>query len=297
MTEEALPPPRGGTFVERLDADQKRRAEWLDNALKQKEKNQVMPTFKPEISQKTARIIAQSARYGADALDVFARQERELRALEERRKRAADDQRAKESGLFMPQINSARSALTSDEQTNLAPWERMEAANDWARKRKEKIEAAMILRDEKRSGCRPYLSLEGGSQQSSTLGSPRRGRTIVHDLPLPSLPSEKHSGKIVLLTAELHRAALAHRDTLRQIGPSMRLESPRKFSHLKGNEHWLGYETPDPSDATFVSRENKLLMERLHKIVTREPEYATVQPIQPGGAKPSPRKSRPKHKA
>ena len=268
--------------------------QWRAEALAQKEERQVVPTFHPEINKKTAEIIA--TREGA-AEDVFTRQERERIGLEDRRKRAAEKKREEEGGLFMPQITSARAA--SDEPPALAPWEGSTPAHDWATKRLAKIEAAKLLRDEKRSGCRPYPSLESGSLQSSTLETPRRERTIVHDLPLPSLPSIKHSGKPVLMTAELHRRATSHRETLLQIQPSMRIESPRKFTHLKGNEHWLGYATPDPHDSTFVARENDLLLQRLGKIVSREPEYAYVEPIRPGGGKPagSGRQSKRKKKA
>ena len=142
------------------------------------------------------------------------------------------------------------------------------------------IEQGTKLRAERRSGPRP------AAQQSSTMETPRRERAIVHDLPLPFLPSMKHSGKPIIMTRELHRQEERYRGALLQVEPAMRLESPRKFSHLKPNSLFLGYSLPAASEQEYVTKNNRILLERLKKINMRDPEYATVEHIRPGGSPP-----------
>jgi hypothetical protein len=274
------------TFEERLALDKERRDRWRDEAKARKieeQEEEKRRSFRPELNPKTSKILAaRAARVTDEATpsDVFARQERERQKHEERRKQAKDLKLDEEKSLFKPMINGP----PGDEEgaPKLAKWEGMPPALAWATKRAEEIEKGAKLRDEKRNGTRAYITMDGSSQQS-TIDSPRQARTNVHDLPLPTLPSMKHSGKPHLQLTELHRLAGAHRQALLHIQPSMRLESPRKFGHLKGNDRFLGYEIPDASQTKFVKDENELLMKRLLKINAREPVYAEVEPIRPGG--------------
>ena len=62
----------------------------------------------------------------------------------------------------------------------------------------------------------------------------------------------------------------------------LRLGTRRDYSHItqadiKGNK-WCA-----ASQTKFVKDENELLMKRLLKINAREPVYAEVEPIRPGG--------------
>ena len=133
------------------------------------------------------------------------------------------------------------------------------------------------LRAEKRSGPRIIVGL------SSTLETPRRSRTVALDsLPLPTLPSPKHSGKVVLETRLLQREAQRQRQALLLVEPGISLSSPQKFPHLRPCAQFLGYRVPaaaEPgAEAEYVERNNRIDRERRKLIEMRAPEYAYCEP-------------------
>jgi hypothetical protein len=275
------------TFDERLLQDNERRAQARQLNSERAKVSRDDPTgfsFRPEIGRKTNKLAAgrlarEAEQDSSTANGVFTRLEREAHALADRHKQAKERRLKEESGLFKPQVNSARSAGAGEE-VDLKPWEGSTAALAWKDKRMAMIEQGIKLRAEQRSGPRP------GGQQSSTMETPRRERAIVHDLPLPFLPSMKHSGKPLIMTRELHRQEQRYRGALLEVGPAMRMESPRKFPHLKPNSLFLGYSLPAASEMEYVTKKNRILLERLKKINQRDPEYATVEHIRPGGSPP-----------
>ena len=130
------------TFEERLAEDLTRRKECRQKALAQKEMEQIVPSFHPELNPKTSKILAaRAARDGSGeeaSCDVFARQEREKKMHEERRRQANERKLKEEGTLFMPMIKS--SSLPADEEAKLAKWEGSKPAHAWAEKKKAMLE-------------------------------------------------------------------------------------------------------------------------------------------------------------
>ena len=260
-------------FQKRLTHDNERRAQLRSAAIANAQRNlEQHPelSFRPVINSMSQRLFERIPGNAA-SVSVFDRLEREALALSARRKEADDAQRKKESTFFSP-ATKVQPIVTGE--AILASWEGSKPAHAWAEKRISMIETAKKLRAKKRQSPRLISGL------SSTAETPRAERLLTDSLPLPSLPSPRHGGNVIVSTRMLQREAQRQRASLREVGALTKPESPPKFPHLKPNAQFLGYRVPASDEHVYLEKNNRRLVQRLERILNRVPEYATFDPVQ-----------------
>ena len=260
-------------FQKRLTHDNERRAQLRSAAIANAQRNlEQHPelSFRPVINSMSQRLFERIPGNAA-SVSVFDRLEREALALSARRKEADDAQRKKESTFFSP-ATKVQPIVTGE--ATLASWEGSKPAHAWAEKRISMIETAKKLRAKKRQSPRLISGL------SSTAETPRAERLLTDSLPLPSLPSPRHGGNVIVSTRMLQREAQRQRASLREVGALTKPESPPKFPHLKPNAQFLGYRVPASDEHVYLEKNNRRLVQRLERILNRVPEYATFDPVQ-----------------